>query len=236
MKKSYIAITIGIMCFLLTLGICTQLKTIEATSSVSKNLSDNRLRDEVLKWKERYDNSNRELGQAEIKLENERKKATENDEETAKMEEELHKINVLLGLTDVSGKGVVITVDDSKLESSQLIDVNSAVVHDGDLIEIVNILKNAGAEAISINGQRIINTTAITCDGTVVRINGEKIGVPFIISAIGNPEGLKGSLEMKNNYVSQMILDGVEVNIIKSNKIEIPKYNGVIESDYMKDR
>lgn len=236
MKKPYIAITIGIMCFLLVIGICIQLKTIESTGSVSKSLSDNALRDEVLKWKERYDNAYRELQQAENRLENERKKASTSDEETVKMEEELHKINVLLGLTDVVGRGVVVTVDDSKLESSQILDANSAVVHDGDLVEIVNILKNGGAEAVSINNQRIINTTAITCDGTVVRINGEKIGVPFVINAIGPTEGLKGSLEMKNNYVSQMIEDGVEVKIVKSNKVEIPKYNGVIESEYMKDR
>lgn len=109
-------------------------------------------------------------------------------------------------------------------------------MHDGDLVEIINQLKNAGAEAISINDQRIINTTAITCDGTVVRVNGEKTGAPFVIEAIGSPEGLKGALEMVNSYVDQMVRDGVKVEINKSNNITIPKYEGIIKSEYMKDR
>ena len=194
------------------------------------------MRDEVLKWKERYDNAYRDLNQAEKKLETERKSATENNSETAEMEKELKQINTLLGLTEVSGRGVTVTVDDNKTSSSQILDANLAVVHDGDLIEIVNILKNAGAEAISINDQRIVNSTAITCDGSVVRINGEKIGVPYTIKAIGSPEGLKGALEMPNNYVDQMIRDGVKVEIKKWNNLTIPKYDGVIENEYMKER
>ena len=161
-----------------------QFKPINASSTVSKSLVDNSLRDEVLKWKERYDNAYRDLQQADKRLEDERKRTSENDTETSQMEKELHRLNVLLGLTDVNGKGVIVTVDDSKLESSQILDVNSAIVHDGDLIEVVNILKNAGAEAISINDHRIINSSTITCDGTVVRINGDKTGAPFIIKAI----------------------------------------------------
>ena len=217
-------------------GICVQLRTIESTSSISRSLADNSLRDEVLKWKERYDNAYRDLQQAQTTLEDERKKATEKDSQTAQMEKQLHRINVLLGLTDVTGNGIVITVKDSSIDSSKLIDANSAVVHDGDLIEIINILKNAGAEAIEINDQRIVNTTAITCDGTVVRINGNKIGSPFIIKAIGSPEGLKGALEMPNNYVDQMVKDGVEIDIKKSNSLNIKKYDGTFDNEYMKDR
>ena len=152
------------------------------------------------------------------------------------MEKELHKINVLLGLTDVRGAGVIITVSDSNLETSQILDVNKAIVHDGDLMEIVNILKNAGAEAISINDQRIVNTTAITCDGTVIKVNGEKVGVPFVIKAIGSPELLKGSLEIKNGYIQQMVEDGGSDEIKKSNNIGIEKFTGVIDTDYMKER
>ena len=203
---------------------------------MSKSLSENSLRDEVLKWKERYDNTYRDLNQAEKKLESERKSATENNSETAEMEKELKHLNILLGLTEVNGRGLTITVEDNKTNSSQIINANLAIVHDGDLIEIVNILKNAGAEAISINDQRIVNSTAITCDGSVVRINGEKIGVPYTIKAIGSPEGLKGALEMPNSYVDQMIKDGVKVEIKKWNNLTIPKYDGVIENEYMKDR
>lgn len=189
----------------------------------------------MLKLKEKYDNAYSQLEQAEKRLEDERKKATQNDEKTEEKEKELHKLEVIQGLTEVNGKGVIITVEDSNLDNSQILDLNKAMVHDGDLIEIVNILKNAGAEAISINDQRIVNTTAITCDGMVVRINGEKIGVPFEIKAIGLPEAIKGALD-KHQYIIQMIEDGVKVDIKKSNNIKIVKYEGVTENTYLKDR
>ena len=189
-----------------------------------------------MKWKEKYDNAYRDLQEVEVQLESKRKRATENNEETAILEQKLQKVNVLLGLTEVKGKGLIITVDDNKTMMSQALDPNRLVVHDGDLIEIVNLLKNVGAEAISINDQRIINNTAITCDGAVVRVNGQKIGAPFIIEAIGSPEGLKGAFEIPNNYVYQLIEDGVKVDISKSNNIVIPKYEGVISYEYIRNK
>ena len=124
------------------------------------------------------------MAQSEKTLEDDRKKATQNNTETAQMEDQLSKINRQLGLTDVKGEGVIVKVDDNK-KSEDALDPSKSVVHDGDLVEIVNLLKNGGAEAISINDQRITSVTAITCDGNVVRINGEKVGVPFEIKAIG---------------------------------------------------
>ena len=144
----------------------------------------------------------------------------------------------MLGQTEVKGKGVIITLDDNKAVinmSSLTVDPNVLLVHDGDIIQVVSILKNAGAEAISINDQRIVNTTAITCDGYVVRINGEKVGAPYEIKAIGSPEYLKGSLEV-SGYIDMMVEDGVLVDIKKSNSITIPKYEGVLTHKYMIER
>lgn len=152
------------------------------------------------------------------------------------MKNELNKINTLLGLTSVKGEGIVLIVDDNKDSNDNILDQNLSVVHDGDLIEIVNLLKNGGAEAISINEQRIVSTTAITCDGSVVRINGEKVGAPFEIKAIGSQERIKGVLEMPYNYIYWMKSDGIQVTIKKVDSLEIPKYEGIIKREYMKDR
>lgn len=238
MHKNKVLISIGIVCFLLTLGTIIQLKTIKNTTSITiGSSSTNKLRDEVVKWKEKYDYIYKELENAEKTLEAERKKVSENDTELSGLEQELLNVKILLGLTDVKGKGIILTLDDNE-EFSKLsklaIDPNQLLVHDGDLIQIVSILKNAGAEAISINDQRIVNTTAITCDGYVVRINGEKVGAPFEIKAIGSPEYLKGSLEI-SGYVETMIYDGVEVDIKKANQITIPKYEGVLTHSFIKE-
>lgn len=239
MKKEKIALTLGLVCFFLTIGISVQLKTIATTTSaITSNSTENKLRDEVFKWSDKYESIYRELEEAEKTLEIERKKATENSSESSTLEQELTNAKILLGQTEVKGKGVIITLDDNKEilnMSSQVIDPNLLLVHDGDLIQVISILKNAGAEAISINDQRIVNTTAITCDGYVVRINGEKVGAPYEIKAIGSPEYLKGSLEV-SGYMETMVNDGVIVEIKKSNSITIPKYEGVLKHEYMKER
>lgn len=239
MKKEKIALTLGLVCFFLTIGISVQLKTIATTTSaITSNSTENKLRDEVFKWSDKYESIYRELEEAEKALEIERKKATENSSESSTLEQELTNAKILLGQTEVKGKGVIITLDDNKEilnMSSQVIDPNLLLVHDGDLIQVISILKNAGAEAISINDQRIVNTTAITCDGYVVRINGEKVGAPYEIKAIGSPEYLKGSLEV-SGYMETMVNDGVIVEIKKSNSITIPKYEGVLKHEYMKER
>ncbi len=99
--------------------------------------------------------------------------------------------------------------------------------------DIVNELNNAGAEAISINGQRILGTTAITCSGTVITINGVKLSSPFKINAIGNPESLSG-INRNGGCLDYMQDTGVIVNIEKANNVTVEKYSGIINSKYMK--
>ena len=90
MKKKQIAITLGIMCLLLTIALCVQIRTMNsAGSTVSQTLSDNDLRDQVLRMKERYDNATRELQSAQKRLEEVRQAATQNDSEAEKKEREL---------------------------------------------------------------------------------------------------------------------------------------------------
>ena len=216
-KRKQIPIAIGTVCLLLTLGICVQVKTVDnSITSVAKTQAENELRDSVLKWKENYDNAESKLEYKEAELEKLRKQISSSDESSSKISEQLEQNNSILGYTDLTGSGVVITV------------------HDGDLIALVNALKNAGAEAISINGQRIVNSTAITCVGNTIMINGEKVGSPFIINAIGNPEKLYGQITMPDSYYDKMKSDGVSVKIEKVNSIDVPKYTGLYKFDYAK--
>ena len=96
---------------------------------------------------------------------------------------------------------------------------------------IINELKNAGAEAISINDQRIVPTTSISCGGNIIDINGEKVGTPFVIKAIGLPEQLAG-LSRPGGYLEILKGASVGVELKKSNNITISKYTGVINYQY----
>ncbi len=234
MNKWKIIIIIGITCSLLTVAICVQLNTIkEANLAVSSDYAENNLRDEVLKSKQKYDEKVRELDLKEKELAKVREEATKDSESASKMEEQIRNNNNLIGLVDVEGKGIEVTVKDDPNVTIDSIAIENHIVHDVDLRWIVNVLNNAGAEAISINGQRIVDTTAITCVGNVIKINDEKVASPFVIKAIGYPESLAG-IDIAGGYMDYMRSAGIIVNIKKSNNVQIPKYTGVLQSKYMK--
>ena len=168
-----IGIVLGIMCFALTFAIFVQIKTVkESNSVVSQNYEENNLRAQVLKYKERYDNKYKELEKAEKELEDERKNSTENNGDLEKKENEIKKGNKIIGLTEVTGSGVIVTLSDSKKDASSVLDPSTLLVHDADVLSIINELKNAGAEAIAINDQRIVPTSSIVCGGNIIQING----------------------------------------------------------------
>ena len=232
MKEKSVAILLGVMCFILTVGICVQMKTVDKTlGRTGKTYVENELRGEVLKWKEKYDLAYEKLETKETKLDKIRENISTSDETTENVKLELENNNVALGLTEMVGKGITITLVDGEIANNKL-DVSSSLVHDADLIEVINALKNAGAEAISINGERITNVTAITCAGNIIKVNNEKIGVPFIINAIGSPEKLYGAVTMLGGYIDKLKDDGVGVKVEKQESITIPKYDGIYKFEY----
>lgn len=237
MNKKLISLVLGLMCLLLTYGIAIQIKTVSGTGTVvATSSSENELRDAVLKTKEQYDNLYEELERMESQLESERTNSTQNNTELTELENTIKEANKILGVSEVTGDGITITVNDNQKISlnNWIADPNELIVHDTDLINIVNELKNAGAEAISINNQRIVTTTAIECDGNVIKINGEKIAAPFEIKAIGVPESLI-SIYRFGGYVDYLedfrFLD-VKVETSDKQKITIPKYSGVMKFEY----
>lgn len=239
MNKKEISIVLGVMCALLVFGIFIQVKTIKDTTTViSQTIEDNELRDEVLKAKEEYENLYEEYERQAHELEEQRKKVAESDSSLSKREEKVKENNKLLGNTDVKGNGVVIVLADNHGISNELpllaTDVSEYVLHYIDLIQVVNALKNAGAEAISINGQRIVSTTAIVCIGNVISINGEKIANPFEIRAIGDQEKLYGGVTMLGGYVEILQKYGLVKSVEKRENIEIPKYIGTYTMEFMK--
>ena len=231
-KELKISIILGIMCFFLTAAIVVQINTVsKSTTTVGKTLVENELRDSVSRWKQKYENAIKNLEVKEEELDSLREKVSSTDETQSNLSTKLYNYNALLGTTELIGKGITITVTDGDGLAGW---ANDYIVHDGDLYELVNALKNAGAEAISINDQRIVSKTAITCAGNVVLINGEKVGVPFVIKAIGSPNRLYGAITIADGYMDWMIRDGVKVEVQKIDKetIVIPKYDGVYKYNY----
>lgn len=241
MNKKNVAISLGIMCFILTLLISIQYRTIKNANSVAGTSINSELKTEVLKWKERYEEIYSVLEKTENILEIKREQVTINNNDSTKIQKELKTLNSVIGTIDVKGPGIILTVADNNNITTQTVgildNINNYLIHDKDLLMLVNELKNAGAEAISINGERIINTTSITCDGNVILINGNKISSPFEIKAIGSQEALLGALQRPGGYLEQELEDyGLVMSIEKQDNIIIYKYSGIINYTKIKEQ
>ena len=127
---------------------------------------------------------------------------------------EIEENEKLLGITDVKGEGLIINILDGK-----------DMIHQEDMIIMIDELKNCGSQAISINNQRITNSTYLYCDGSVILLDGEKIGNPFQIKAIGDTETLYGAITRNKGYISVLEKDEIEIDIQKSDNVEIAKTN-----------
>ncbi len=236
MKNKKAQIAIAAVLFLTSFVIVLQFK------SVMKNTgADNarlqrveELQKELVKEQEKNIDLSRQLLQANSTLETYRENAQKNDSGSKAMAKELSNAMLLAGLTDVEGQGVTIVLNDSKEE---VMGTTSAdyVIHDRDLRDIVNELVASGAEAISINGERISGKSAIRCVGPTVTINNRYYAPPFTIKAIGNPDTLEAGLNIRDGVVDVMRAFKIEVTITKSNKIQIPKYNGTVTFQYAEE-
>ena len=238
MNKKIIALVLGIVCLLLTAGIVIQIKTInKTTSGISTLLTDNDLRDQVLEWKGKYDSSFSSLERAQKDLEKIRAEAAKDTEGYEEKEQIMKKYNNVLGLTDVEGEGVIVSLKDNTAVTADTIsitdDISYYLVHDVDLRSLINELENSGAEAISINDERIVSTTSITCEGTVINVNGNKVSSPFTIKAIGPAFKMYSALLRPGGYVEGLNTTGINTTVKQEQKVFINKYSGVVSAKIM---
>ena len=221
---------------LLTMSIFIQINTIEsATKSVGSTIRDNSgLKDELLSLQGKYEDLYNILEGKEKELEEVRLNAVANNEIDTQNEAEIKNNQMLLGLTEVSGQGVIITLDENReVNPDEVLNISGYLVHEEDLLYIVNELFNSGADAVAINDQRIVNTTSIICDGNIIRINGKMVGVPITIKAVGFPERMEYALSRPGGYLQKMANDGVVVYTERSENITVPKYEGVYSYEYL---
>lgn len=106
--------------------------------------------------------------------------------------EELAKMG---GLVAMSGPGIEVVLSDSLLRSSPSGDLNDLVIHEQDIQVVVNALWAGGAEAVAVNGERLISTSAIRCVGNTLLLNGSVHSPPYRIQAIGETRNMRRSLD-----------------------------------------
>lgn len=173
-----------------------------------------------------------ELLDVETKLSQLEKESISEDTLLQQLMDEVDRYKMFSGLTDVTGPGVVITIDDPV--PTEETDGYSVIMTRYDLLlAVVNKLKEAGAEALSVNGQRIINTTEISLAGNNVNINATPTAPPYVIKAIGDPEILEATMTIRYGVLYNMKETyGLQVSIAKQEALEIPRYSGVLRFRY----
>ena len=230
MKKGKITVTItmAIACFALAMIMCMQFKIVRETDITSiETMREEELRTELASWKQMYSEAETQYEEKLAKL-NEYKQNQQSSEEAAKLvENNLEKINMYLGKTNVVGEGIIITLKNS---------VEDDCISAEDLLKIVDYLKLAGAEAISINNERIINTSEIVdiSSNSIIFVNQQRILAPYTLKAIGDPSKLESTLLGNGGYVDFLRNLGFDIKIERNNKVKINRYTKDIGYKYVK--
>ncbi len=237
MKRKYniAVLSIGIVCLLMAFLVTMQIKSViynhAITTEESLRVEDllKQLNDERAK----NDSMSEMITSLKSDLQSFKDEAAENSEYSKTIINQLDKAEILAGLVKVEGSGVTITVKDSTLKNT-IGDANAYVIHDSDLLMIINELCDAGAEAISLNGERIVSTTEIRCAGSTVSVNNSRYAQPFVINAIGDPVNLENALLMRDGVYDTLTTWGLEINIKKVSNVVVPAYIGSLNYKYAK--
>jgi len=222
-----LTIVLGIVCFVLVTVMFAQIKTVEKTDITAiETMRETELRTTLASWKTKYEEAEQKLTETKEKL-NEYKQKSENDQETRELlEKELEEANLLLGQTEVIGEGVVVTLEDNE----------EAEIDIYDLLHLLNELKLAGAEAISINEIRVVNTTDLALiQDTFISLDGNRINSPYTVKAIGDPVKLEsGLMQNESGYIDKIIepMDKT-ATVERKREIIIPKYEGQMSIKYL---
>ena len=223
--KLTITITIGLMCLILSTVIFVQFKTINQTDITSlENMREDELRTEISNFKQKITETDEQLKETNLKIREYEETINTDKQASEVLAKELEQQNNILGKNAVTGSGVVITLTDTRAQK----------ISPEDLRELLNGLKTAGAEAISINGQRIVyDSYVVDLGGTFISVNGERQVSPYIVKAIGNPTYLESELSKKQyGYIDTKLEEGKDIILERQENILIDAYKGNLDMEY----
>lgn len=223
-------ISIGCTALILTAVIFTQFKTVEQTDITAiETMRETELKSELTNWKNKYDEVEDKINVTKQKI-NEYNQTLSSSQDSAEMiKNEIKEDENYLGYTNVYGEGIVITLTDSE-DDDPLRKIDYS-----DLLTLINELKLAGAEAISVNDKRIVNTSEITLvKDEIMIINTSRVSNPYVVKAIGNKKYLESSITIKGGFIDEIKEYNKNVEYTLEDRIEIPKFDGIMSIEYSK--
>ena len=229
-EKIFMSIIIGVACAILMTVMFAQFKTIEETDITGiETAREEELRTMISSWKSKYEETSEKLEETNQKINEYQEKVSSNQESSELLEQELLQTNKLVGKTEVTGEGIIITLSDN----------NETTILDTDLLKLINELRLAGAEAISINDVRVVGMTDIVEVNDTILVNEERVVSPYVVKAIGNQTYLSSALSLKNSgFIDMYTSSGKKVKMTIEKNIKIPAYrsqNNLMQFRYAKE-
>lgn len=208
--------------FLLSFAITVQVRitnSSESEASQQKILSE--LKDEIFRLNGNNEKLIKSLDGAEKRLEQVRSEAAEKDSSNVEKSELIKKYTIIDGKTDVKGQGIIIRYYPNEYSGSGIKIGNADITK--DLVDIVNELKNAGAEAIAVNDIRLTNTSSIEMEKNIIVVDGQRISRPYIIKSIGKSDTMNSSLIRPGGTIELIKTDRAKIELAISKEVTIPK-------------
>lgn len=238
MNKRAQVLAITLVCLILSFMVTLQVRSVITANSQTAAAADSSRVEELQKLynteKERSSNLEAQMKEYRSQLDNfESQLEDAGGDAVTFYKDRLRQAELLAGMTDVTGRGVVVTLNDMYPSVvPEGTDPNDFIIHDSDLLMVLNELRDAGAEALSINDERILATSEVRCAGNVVSVNNNRISAPYVIRAIGDPEKLTAGLQMRGGVIDTLTAMGISTKLEKKEQLEIEAYTGGLNFQY----
>ncbi len=228
--KITITITLGLVCLIFTLVMFMRFKTVQQVDLTSiENMREDELRTEIANWKTKFEETEKKLEEVTVKI-NEYELTMENNQEAKELlRAEVVQANNILGKNAVSGLGIIVTLSDK----------GEKEIEARNLSKLVNELRLAGAEAISINEQRIVSMSDIagitSSEYSFINVNGQRLIGPYVVKAIGDVSYLESGITNKQyGYIEKYAKsEGIDVSVETNKNITIPAYSKEFKFEYL---
>ena len=219
--------TLGVICVLLVSVVFVQVKTVDVIENSGVTaMRESELRSELASWKDKNEEIENTIKENQKSIEEYKNQTQTEQGAIGLLNQDLQKAYMSLGYTNVKGQGIEITVSDG----------NKRVTY-GDLLVLVNELKYAGAEAISINDERIVSTTDIVdVQSKFILVNTQRVMSPYVVKAIGDSKYLESAINIRSGIKDELEAEGKSVSYVLSDNVLINKYSGNLEINYAEEK
>lgn len=209
-------IALTLVCIILGVMLAWQYKSINYNQSVS-NLQNKRvdeLKDDLIRIQKQKNDLEDKLKTLEKENQTYEKVKAGDSDAARQIQNNLDKARIFAGLTDVKGKGVVVTIENNSY----------LYVEDADIMNVINELRASGAQAISVNDERIVAMSEIREAGQYIMINGKQMVSPFVIKAISDPDKLERSLRLIGGVLEILEEVQLKVDVKQADNVIIPRF------------